>query len=249
MEHVLDKLSDQVKSNPNLCNKLEDIAFLGSKINYLRNQIQEANSKLVEKIVKETLDNSKKQLNKIKKNDTFALTLTTTIDNASGNDPFFFYLDTFIIDVRRYIEFFLRFSMTNLGLDDLNFKVQNFVNQIKPSCTNERSTFVNILSKNHKWFIDYLNEVEKWLKQINHFRTQSIHYEIFNQTGLFKIKFVWNSLKKIEDAPDYIKPNLPYFDMPVLEFTRYYIKNLDKFMEKSAILNLDIIEKAKKKKK
>ncbi len=248
MEEKIRKLREAIKSNADLNKKYADIAFLVLKVDHLKKKINEGYASYIQYINEEQMKDlkSKGTLNNIKKSNCDEIILQSSFSKASGNCPLFYDLDTFLIDIRRIVEFALKFTKLNMGFGEKDFKVDVFLNQLEESYKQQKSNFVLRLEQEHKWFVEFINHNREWLQKISAFRTESIHYSVLNEVGPFNIEFKWNTMQSLEETPQQTNPTLTYLGTPMLDFVKGHFSKISFFVEQIFRLNLEIIEKKAK---
>jgi hypothetical protein len=242
MVNYVAELKRDFESHPQLDKKFKDIVFLLGKLNYLKKEITDSYDSFMKKLVQDTLDKNKQHLPK-EKNNTQDIKLRASFYTISGNDALFYTIDSFLIDLRRCVEFALRLTLINKGLpDNDNFSVDSLLQHISTDSKTTPSQFSRVLMKEHSEFVEYLAGDSLWINKINKYRTQSMHYNIVSHLSHFSITFEWNSMQKFTDMPSYDEPKLPIFNIPVKDFVNSYLVALNFFMEQIIKLNYDIIQ-------
>jgi len=241
----IEKLQRKFQKNPKLMKKLEDIIFLRLKLNYSKKEIggllEEFKKKTVEEILKEDSD----KLKDINKDNTMELKLIGSW-NISSKEPLFYHLDSYLVDIRRCIEFCLRMCLLNLNFKDSDtFGVEKFMNHLCKKTKNNRTDFLDKLLLEFPWFCNYLKSDSKWVYDLNEYRTDSIHYKLLNEIS-FKIEYFWNSVKTFEDRPEIKILRLTFLNIDLIEFINSYLSKLDFFIKNIVKLNIEIIDKNEK---
>lgn len=231
--------------NPDLNKIFRDIKFLRIKLTYLKSKIDESHQKFAKYIgdmVRKDISERARKIPAITKDNSTEIKLTTTFFGAEGENELFYYLDTFFIDLKRCVEFTLRFLAKAEGIDLDDFSLENLLKHVKDDCKENRSKFENLLREKYPDYVKDLLSYEKWLNSLNYLRTQSIHYQIFNKTDGFKVDAEWNSIQKMEDEPTITLPTLTMFNKPIPEFTSEDLKKLDLFVNKTLSVKKGIIK-------
>ena len=114
----LTELEIAFNSQETIKKKFKDLLFLRSKLEYLKRRINDDYNKFFKELVDNTLTEYKKQLQEVGKDNNSEISLTVAFNSASGNHDLFYNLDTFIIDIRRCVEFSLRLTLIHLKLKD-----------------------------------------------------------------------------------------------------------------------------------
>ncbi len=225
---------DQVSKNPVIIKKLDDIVFLRSKLDYLRDEIHRDYDKFIHRISDYILEKNKKHLENIDKDSSNEIRMSTFLHRISANDSLLYHFDSFLVDIRRLIEFCLRMTLLSLNFkDDSDFKVEKFMNHLCKESNDTNSKFELLLENKFNWFVTYLRNDSKWIFNLNGYRKNTIHYMILNNFGPCKIEYSWNSLQTLENKPnvEISKLKILGIDEDMKEFMKSYLFNIDFFID------------------
>ncbi len=223
---------------------LGDIVFLYRKLQNLKLKIEAKYEDFVKHLVHDFKEDMKKGVKNIKKDGGMEVKLEQVFESSKADNELFFYLDTFFIDLKRIIEFSFRLIARFDGVKEMkNFSLDRLM--LFLSGQKSPSEFASVLMRKYPSYVEFILSNKKWINSLNYKRTRSIHYEIFNKTGGFKIEYFWNSVMTLEDEPIITFPTIPMFNRPILELVNENTDNLRQFINKTLSLRQDLIKKHK----
>jgi hypothetical protein len=225
--------------------RFQSIYFLRLKIKHLIGLIYKGNVDISTEIAESVWKNFKKiaMYQLPKKRDTSEIyKITYNFPGISFDNHLLFNLDTLFSDVRRCIEFVIRFIIESQGFKDLeNFSLQKFMIQIEGLDRKQKEAYVTSLVSMYPAFINYLNSIKSWIKLLNDRRTAIMHYQTFNRTGSFKVSLVWDPGQLFTKKPRIEYPIIPLFNTPITSVVRECEEKLDEFIKKAFELKRGLI--------
>jgi len=228
--------------DPDIDKLLREIIFLYRKLKNFKSKIE----KNYENFVKSTIDNFKedarKKVRQVKKESSNEVKVQHIFISSQADNNLFFYLDTFIIDLKRIIEFSFRLIARFEGLGEIKFSLENLMNHLSEKTENQSSNLAKVLLKKYPPYVKFILANEDWLKSLNDRRMRSIHYEVFNKSGEFTIEYLWTSTMNIEDEPLITFPKIPFFNKPIPEFVKEEMESIKQFLSKILYLGKDKIK-------
>jgi hypothetical protein len=223
-----------------------EIIFLYRKLKNFESKIEKSYEDFIKSIINRFEGEARKQIKDVKKDYSDELKVKHTFLSSQADNDLFFYLDSFLIDLKRIVEFTFKLIAKFEGLKEIkNFSLEKLIGWISGEIGDTPSNLSKILEKKYEPYVEFILSKKRWLKSLNYRRTQTMHYEIFNKSGSFKIEYVWNSVMKKEDKPIINFPDMPFFYKPILQFTKEEMKNLREFLGVSLGLRKDLMKKTK----
>lgn len=143
------------------------------------------------------------------------------------NEPIFWEFDSFMLEVRRVIEFLIKI----LGLiyeREPPDSIEAFFNGLKDN--NKPSILCQKIKEEDKFLAEQLaKEWSKWIGEVNKYRTNSVHKSIPNKIPL-KIKIVWNSLARIKEPTKFEIEDLRFNGKGIKIYVMETFENLKLFI-------------------
>jgi len=227
--------------DPEINAKLESISFIWLKLRHLERRVKQEQEKLKKEILVSASDFIKKKKEELKgkKTSSNEIKITLTYKNVTGDIPFFFYLDSFLIDSKRAIEFSLKLLAIAEKIKINNkFSLDKILNQLEAP----KSNFTKMVFRKYKNYYRFLISNRPWLRDLNKRRTGSMHENVAKKSGAISVDFVWSSVKSLDDDPEITFPNIVMFKKPVHLFIKEELDKIAIFLGSTLDLRKDLSE-------
>lgn len=156
-----------------------------------------------------------------------------SFEGIEGEKDLFFHIDSFIIDLKREIEFILRFIAQVNNIKLKKFSLENVTDQIDPKYEGSKCELVKFLLDKHPSYIKFLSDELDWLKQLNGKRKILIHDGILNRTDRYTVTFHWPAKSDEKTEPEVIMPEIGMFNHAIPIWIDFQMKKLDLFIKES----------------
>jgi len=207
--------------------KFTGLKFIISKIRYLEREILKEEKILLEKELSLNFKRIEQDIGQKLFDQEGDLSIKIEVKDYSAIDPLFYHLDSLIMELRRFIEYSLRFISVLSDFPD-ELKVQAICNQIRPDSKDTKSVFVQHLEKEQKLFYEYLQSKLDWFDELNKLRTKLTHYGIVNEISDFEINLFWDKGNTHLQKPSKIEiPRLEFLNENIGSFIKRHGSNTD----------------------
>ncbi len=155
------------------------------------------------------------------------------LETIEGEESLFFNLDSLIIDLKRNIEFVMKFIAMSRKIKLKKFSLENIIDQLSSKYIGEKCEFIKFLTIHYPKYIIFLSSELVWLKQLNAKRTILIHEGILNRTDKYSVRFYWTANSDEKTEPQIEAPEIAIFSHSVSSWVVFQIQKLDLFLKES----------------
>lgn len=234
MDIELERLLNMKYSDEILSRKLRGIKHLRSKLDYSKELILGAYIDLkilIENHARRKMDLQHKiELAHKDKNEEH--TAIYRYKEFVAEDPVFFNLETFLMDLKRCIEFAIKFMAEKKKFKVKDFSLSKLISVLFQEKI-EGNNILKFLESNNIRYLNYLRSIAEWLKSMNEKRNMIIHVEVLNRTSTFDVNLKWEVGRSFIDRPKIIVPEIPIDGESILSFVDNQIKKLDGFLKET----------------
>jgi len=227
-----------------LIQRFESIQFISLKIEYFANKIKEEHVNLSEEIKQAIWDDFKlKGVSHLpkKRDNNQEYSFQYEFEGFSMNNKMLFYLDTILADLKRCVDFSIKFILESHGVSTKKFSLNILLKQISSSFEGKREKYVLRLLHNYPQYIHFINSLSDWLSSLNKKRTTIMHYKTFNKTNPFSVGLTWKPGTPFTKKPEIGMPIISVFKKPIMKLIAEYVTNLDEFINRTFELRKDLI--------
>ncbi|MCH7568051.1 MAG: hypothetical protein IIA87_01385 [Nanoarchaeota archaeon] len=229
--------------DPELDKLLKDTVFLLRKLKFTGEKIGEEHKKWKKELENHAMKASKglRKNAEAYKTNSNEIELKTVFESAKAHNPLFFYLDTFFIDLKRAVEFSLKFLAKTENISMEKFSLGKTIYQLEEGYTNQKSSFVLMTEKKYPKYFEYLKANKSWLLDIRKKSTNASHKSIYYEVRGFEITFKWNSVESIKDRPQITSGGLKISGEEIISLINKDLAKIAEFYDQTVNLRKDLI--------